>query len=109
MNATEFANLCYRQKEIQLDMYMNGNDTEVGALKEKLNLSDTQLETLYKLLDTALTDAYITLLYALDGEASLGDNHQEVYKLYSEDGTLISDCGDLEAAGYEAFHENKHT
>lgn len=90
-------------------MYMNNSDTEVSALRENLNLSDTQLKTLYKLLDTALTDTYVTLLYALDGEASLGDSQQEVFKLYSEDGTLISDCGDLEAAGYEAFHGNNLT
>lgn len=109
MNATEFANLCYKQKETQLDIYINKADTEVGSLREKLNLSDKQQEILYKLLDTALTDTYVNLLYALDGETSLGNNQQEVFKLYSEDGSLISDCGDLEAAGYVAFHGNKQT
>lgn len=107
MNATEFANACYQEKEKQLAHYMNKGDSMVGALREKMNLSEEQQKILCKLLDTALVDTYITLLYALDGETSLGNCQQEIFKLYGEDGELISDCGELEAAGYEVFYENQ--
>jgi hypothetical protein len=107
MTAEEFVNNCYLEKETQLKEYMNSSDTAVGTLLKQMNLSVEQLKILYKLLDTVLTDTYITVLYALDGETSLGNSQQEVFKIYGEDGTLVSDCGELEAAAYEAFYENK--
>lgn len=107
MNATEFANACYQEKEQQLRQYMNGTETAVGVLREQLNLSEEQQEILGRLLDTALTDTYITFLYSLDGESSLGHSTQQIFKLFSEDGMLISDGGDLEAVAYEAFFEAK--
>lgn len=54
-----------------------------------------------------MTDTYLTLLYALEGETSLGNRQQEMFKLYDEAGTLISECGELEAAAYDAFYENR--
>lgn len=45
-----------------------------------------------------------TLLLGLDGEASLG-NTQITYKLYDENGNLLNECGELEAAAYRYFVE----
>ena len=107
MRAKEFAEMCYEEKEIQLKEYMNGNESLVAKLKNKLALSNKQEKILYELLDTVLTDTYITLLYALDGTASLGNGKQENFKLYGEDGNLVFNSGELEIATYEAFYENK--
>ena len=107
MRAKDFAKMCYQEKEIQLKEYMNGNESLVAKLKNELALSNKQEKILYELLDTVLTDTYITLLYALDGTASLGNGKQENFKLYGEDGELVFDSGELEMATYEAFYENK--
>ena len=107
MRAKEFAEMCYEEKEIQLKEYMNGNESLVTKLKNELALSNKQEKILYELLDTVLTDTYITLLYALDGTASLGNGKQENFKLYGEDGNLVFNSGELEIATYEAFYENK--
>ncbi|WP_405350433.1 hypothetical protein [Fusobacterium animalis] len=107
MRAKEFAEMCYEEKEIQLKEYMNGNESLVAKLKNELALSNKQEKILYELLDTVLTDTYITLLYALDGTISLGNGKQENFKLYGEDGNLVFNSGELEIATYEAFYENK--
>ena len=107
MRAKEFVEMCYEEKEIQLKEYMNGNESLVAKLKNELALSNKQEKILYELLDTVLTDTYITLLYALDGTASLGNGKQENFKLYGEDGNLVFNLGELEIATYEAFYENK--
>ena len=107
MRAKEFVEMCYEEKEIQLKEYMNRNESLVAKLKNELALSNKQEKILYELLDTVLTDTYITLLYALDGTASLGNGKQENFKLYGEDGELVFDSGELEMATYEAFYENK--
>ena len=107
MRAKEFVEMCYEEKEIQLKEYMNGNESLVAKLKNELALSNKQEKILYELLDTVLTDTYITLLYALDGTASLGNGKQENFKLYGEDGNLVFNSGELEIATYEAFYLNK--
>lgn len=107
MKAKELAEMCYAEKEIQLKEYMNGKESLVGKLKNDLALSSEQEKILYKLVDTVLTDTYLTLLYSLDGTASLGNGKQENFKLYGEDGELVFESGELEIATYEAFYENK--
>ena len=107
MRAKEFAEMCYEEKEIQLKEYINGSESLVAKLKNELVLSNKQEKILYELLNTVLTDTYITLLYALDGTASLGNGKQENFKLYGEDGNLVFNSGELEIATYEAFYENK--
>ena len=107
MRAKEFVEMCYEEKEIQLKEYMDGNESLVAKLKKDLALSNKQEKILYKLVDTILIDTYITLLYALDGTASLGNGKQENFKLYGEDGNLVFNSGELEIATYEAFYENK--
>ena len=107
MRDKEFAVMCYAEKEIQLKEYINGNESLVAKLKNDLALSTEQEKILYKLVDTVLIDTYITLLYAVDGTATLGNGKQENFKLYGEDGELVFDSGELETATYEAFYENK--
>ena len=107
MKAKEFAEMCYAEKEIQLKEYMNGKESLVAKLKGDLALSTEQEKILYKLVDTVLTDTYLTLLYALNSITSLGNGRQENFKLYGEDGELVFDSGELEMTTYEAFYENK--
>ena len=107
MRAKEFAEMCYAEKEIQLKEYMNGKESLVAKLKNDLALSSEQEKILYKLVDTVLIYTDITLLYALDGTASLDNGRQENFKLYGEDGELVFESGELEMATYEAFYENK--
>ena len=58
------------------------------------------------IVDGVLTDAWYTLLLALDGAASLGGVQQE-YDLRDETGAKISGDGELEAAAYDHFQESK--
>ena len=50
---------------------------------------------------------FTAFLLGLDGENSIG-NTQHTYKIYDEEGNLISNCGELEASAYEYFHEGKY-
>ncbi len=67
MRAKEFAEMCYAEKEIQLKEYMNGKESLVAKLKNDLALSSEQEKILYKLVDTVLTDTYLTLLRIRNG------------------------------------------
>ena len=70
---------------------------------EKLNfLKSCFEERLKEVIDTLLTDVFYSVLLGLDGENSIG-NTQQTYKIYDEDGNLISDCGELELSAYEYF------
>jgi hypothetical protein len=54
-------------------------------------------------IDQVLTDAFYTLLLALDGSASLGGVQQE-YRLQDGDGrVLCNGDGTLEALAYDCF------
>ena len=75
---------------------------------EKLNfLKSCFEEQLKEVIDTLLTDIFYSILLGLDGERSIG-NIQQTYKIYDEEGNLISDCGELEASAYEYFHGGKY-
>jgi len=76
---------------------------------EKLNfLKSCFEEKLKEVIDTLLTDVFFTaFLLGLDGENFIG-NTQHTYKIYDEEGNLISHCGELEASAYEYFHEGKY-
>ena len=79
----------------------------VNAKIKEMVLSNTQQEQLKEVIDTLLTDVFYSVLLGLDGEHSIGDI-QQTYKIYNEEGNLISDCGELEASAYEYFHEGKY-
>ena len=79
----------------------------VNAKIKEMALSSTQQEQLKDVIDTLLTDMFYSVLLGLDGEHSIG-NTQQTYKIYDEEGNLISDCGELEASAYEYFHGGKY-
>ena len=79
----------------------------VNAKIKEMGLSNTQQEQLKDVIDTLLTDVLYSILLGLDGENSIG-NTQHTYKIYDEEGNLISHCGELEASAYEYFHEGKY-
>ncbi len=102
MTADEFARSCAQEKSDLLAMYLNPRPTTaVGTAIASLKLDNEQSEILKNILDTALTDAFYTMLLALDGEASLG-GRQESYLLTDSNGNTIS--GELEAAAWQHFH-----
>lgn len=107
MNAEEFVILFKKQKDYMLQDYLSSPGTLGNKLIKELNLDTTQLPIMTKLVDVLLTDAFYTILMGLDGGANIG-GIQQVYKIYDKKGNLISDCGDIEAALYEVFQEDKH-
>ena len=75
---------------------------------EKLNfLKSCFEEQLKEVIDTLLTDVFYSVLLGLDGKNPIGNTHQ-TYKIYDEEGNLISHCGELETSAYEYFHEGKY-
>jgi hypothetical protein len=64
-------------------------------------------EKLKEVIDTLLTDVFYSVLLGLDGKNFIG-NTQHTYKIYDEEGNLISDCGELEVSAYEYFHGGKY-
>ena len=79
----------------------------VNAKIKEMALSNSQQEQLKDVIDTLLTDVFYSVLLGLDGEHSIG-NTQHTYKIYDEEGNLISHCGELETSAYEYFHEGKY-
>jgi len=71
-----------------------------------MKLSPEQTQQLREMLGVFTTDALYTLLLGLDGSAALGGD-QRHYTLLDEDGSVIAEEGDLEAAAYAWFHESR--
>jgi hypothetical protein len=57
-----------------------------------------------EIVDEILTDTLYTILLGLDGEANIGRT-QMSYKIYNEEGTLISPDGNIETEAWKQFHE----
>ncbi|GAB1051234.1 MAG: hypothetical protein Sw1PiTSA_21880 [Shewanella algae] len=107
MNSDQFCELWRKEKEMILERCFNANyGSALSKLVEQINLSSDQREVFAKVVDQLLNDTFYNLLLGLDGCASIGGIQQE-YKIYDEHGSLISDCGELEASAYELFQENK--
>jgi hypothetical protein len=105
MNAKQFVDNWISLKSELLASFMNPHDgSEVAAKIQALGLTPIQSEQLREILDSALKDTMYTLLLGLDGAGSIGDGEQQTYTLHDESGNLISECGELEAAAWEAFH-----
>ena len=75
---------------------------------EKLNIGEEDKEKVRCIISNYLTDTFYTILTGLDGCTCIGEAQQESYKIYNENGDLISDCGELEAEAYKYFHGNKY-
>ena len=77
---------------------------------EKLNFLKSCFEEHPKhpsAVNVKIKEMFYSVLLGLDGEHSIG-NIQQTYKIYDQEGSLISDCGELEASAYEYFHERKY-
>jgi hypothetical protein len=102
MTPEEFVNCCAREKDDLLSTYIDPTSQSMVAKKiATLGLNPNQIEIMVNILDTALTDAFYTVLLALDGAASIG-GAQQLYKLFDDDGNELT--GTLEPLAYERFH-----
>ena len=88
--------------------YANASgQSAVVALLAEANLSQEQKGLVVSAIDTALTDAFYTVLLAIDGSASLGQTQQS-FILTDSDGNMIANGdGRLEAAAWEALQSNR--
>ena len=106
MTGEEFVRLCFEEKESILREYCDPEtESTVGAMVRELVRAGADQETLHKLLDLVLTENWYSMLLALDGSASLG-GEQMTYEVRDEDGNILNECGELEAAAWEVFMEN---
>ena len=107
MTSDEFAKNFYLEKLNFLKSCFEEQPKYPSAVNVKIKemaLDSTQQEQLKEVIDTLLTDVFYTVLLGLDGESSIGDTQQT----YDQEGSLISDCGELEVSAYEYFHERKY-
>jgi hypothetical protein len=102
MTPAQFVGLFAKEKRDLLRSYLSDPDTAVGAQIKAMDLSAKELKALRGVLDGVLTDAFYTVLVALDGAASLGGK-QVTYSLRDEDGNELTG-GDIEASAWERFH-----
>ncbi|MBB4152701.1 hypothetical protein GGQ80_000577 [Sphingomonas jinjuensis] len=88
-------------------LYTFANPQGGSAVADRLaaaNLTSLQRIEVLAAIDAALSEAFYTLLRALDGSASLG-GCQQAFKLNGEGGEIIADGdGRLEAAAWETFY-----
>ena len=106
MNAEEFATIFKKEKDNLQHDYLKSQRTMANKLIGELHLDEKQMLIMERLINVLLTDVFYTILLGLDGASNIG-GIQQIYKLYDENGNLISDCGDLEAAAYKVFHEEE--
>ncbi len=108
MTGEEFVRLCFEEKESILSEYCSAEtESTVGAMVRALVRAGADQETLHKLLDLVLTENWYRILLALDGSASLG-GEQMTYEVRDEDGNILNECGELEAAAWDMFMEKNN-
>ena len=110
MTSDEFAKNFYLEKLNFLKSCFEEHPKYPSAVNAKIKemaLDSTQQEQLKEVIDTLLTDVFYSILLGLDGECPIG-NAQQTYKIYDDEGNLISNCGELEASAYQYFHEGKY-
>ena len=100
MNAKEFVDIFKKEKDELLEAFFS--DSCYMPLIRDLQLNNSKIASLKEIVDLMLTDTLYTFLMGLDGEANIG-GVQQTYKIYDENGNLISECGELEAEAYEAL------
>lgn len=107
MTPKEFVELFYNDKTEYLQTCLDGNSgISVSDKIKSLNLNAEQKEIMAKIVDGILTDVYYSILLGLDGCASIG-GYQYDYKLYDEEGNLITDGGVIEGDAWELFQNQK--
>ena len=110
MTSDEFAKNFYIEKLNFLKSCFEEHPKYQSAVNAKIKemaLDSTQQEQLKEVIDTLLTDVFYSILLGLDGENPIG-NTQQTYKIYNQDGNLITERAKLEASAYEYFHERKY-
>lgn len=108
MGPTDFAVACCEQRDLMLANYADASGgSEVSALLAAANLSQEQRNHIVSALDTALTDAFYTMLLAIDGSASLGQTQQSFTLTDGEGNMIANGDGRLEAAAWEALQSNQ--
>jgi hypothetical protein len=104
MTPRQFVRCFVRQKDQMVHDYMSdtdGKETEVALRIAELRLPASKRKIVRALIDTLLTDAFYTVLFALEGEASLGGT-QEMYSVRDESGKELAG-GQLEGPAWELF------
>jgi hypothetical protein len=110
LEADNFARNFYLERKVILSDIFNFKQeqrTYVSRKIENLHLNEEMQEKFKHIISVLLTDTFYTILLGLDGEHSFGENQQEFFKIFNEKGNLISNCGELEAAAYDYFCDNK--
>jgi hypothetical protein len=102
MTPKQFVACFAREKDELVRLYMDGRDAEGAALVAALELPPAKAAKCRAILDSLLTDAFYTVLLALDGAASLGGK-QEAYSVRDEKGHELAG-GELEGHAWERFH-----
>ena len=111
MTPEEFVKAVRDEKESLLDIYFDRKPnpyegivpkSDVAEMIKQLNLDKHQKEILFKIVEGSLRDLSCTLLFALDGEASLGDEMQQCFDLRDEDGNQLTG-GELHGYSGEYF------
>jgi len=110
MNAEEFVKNFYIEKQNILNTsfdFKSEFKSYVAIKIGELNLDEIETENLKNIISAILNDTFYTILLGLDGSANIGNNMQEIFKIYDEENNLISNCGEIEALAYEYFQDNK--
>jgi hypothetical protein len=104
----DFALACRDERDDMLANYANASGkSAVAILLAEANLSREQQGLIVSAIDTALTDAFYTVLLAIDGSASLGQAQQS-FILTDGDGNMIANGdGRLEAAAWEVLQSDR--
>lgn len=102
----EFVAAFKDERDNMLDSYVGPDpQTLVGRLLVEAELNDEQKRKVFAALDTALTDAFYSILLFLDGAAGFGFLMQQSYVISDGDGHIVSEGrGELEALAYEMLH-----
>ncbi len=104
MHLMDFVRAAKAERDALALTYRAANGASVvGELLAEAQLTEVQRHKVILALEQATTDAFYTMLLALDGTASLGGT-QHSYRLIGEDGAAISEGdGSLEAAAFKVF------
>ena len=100
MNAEEFVNNCYKEKQEMLKIYFDEEkETQVGNQIKSIVSKGIPNDEVKELVDSIMNEVFYTILLGLDGETSLGDVQMQ-YKVYDENDNLLDG---IESYAYELF------
>jgi hypothetical protein len=109
MNKTEeFVENIYLEIKNYVNNIFSNDGTYVSKKIKELNLNRYDEEKFKNIISTSFNDVMVGLLYAFDGESSIGNAMQQCYKIYDEDNNLIYSSGELEVEAYEYFSSFKY-